>query len=72
MRFVVDGTSATSNNGTVKVRYSNKAGKLKISSKDGTLHLWDVNGCLSKVAMATTVSLTARTPSLRHKPSPVT
>jgi hypothetical protein len=41
--FVIDGTSATADNGYVKVTYSNSTGKLKPGP--GNLHFYNVSGC---------------------------
>jgi hypothetical protein len=43
---VVTGTSATATNGTVKIRYTNKTGRLKILTTGGNLQVWDVTGCV--------------------------
>lgn len=45
----VDGTSATANNGTVKARYKNSTGKLKVVTTGGNLHIYNVNGCFGLV-----------------------
>jgi hypothetical protein len=42
---VVDGTSGTAGNGSVKVVYSDTTGNLKISPKGGNLHIFNVSGC---------------------------
>src|SRR5262245_48159264 len=42
--FVIDGTSATADNGSAKVTYSNSTGKLKFSP-GGNLHFYKVSGC---------------------------
>lgn len=42
--FVIDGTSATADNGSAKVTYSNSTGKLKLVS-GGNLHFYNVSGC---------------------------
>lgn len=42
--FVIDGTSANADNGSIEVTYSNSTGKLKFSS-GGNLHVYDVIGC---------------------------
>jgi hypothetical protein len=43
---VVSGTSGTAKNGTVKIRYINKTGQLKILTTGGDLQVWDVAGCV--------------------------
>jgi hypothetical protein len=44
---VVDGaTSGTADNGKVTVTYTNSTGKLKVLTTGGTLHIYDVSGCL--------------------------
>jgi len=43
---VIDGTSATANNGKVKVTYTNSTGKLTVLTTGGNLHLYKVtSGC---------------------------
>lgn len=42
--FVMDGTSASADNGYVVVTYSNSSGKLKVNV-GGNLHFYDVSGC---------------------------
>lgn len=42
--FVVDGTSATADNGDVVFAYSNSTGQLKLSP-GGNLHVYQVSGC---------------------------
>ena len=41
---VVDGTSATANNGMVTAKYSNSTGKLTTTGA-GNLHVYNVSGC---------------------------
>jgi hypothetical protein len=41
----VDGTSADSHTGKVKVHYTNSTGELKILTTGGNLHIYDVSGC---------------------------
>jgi hypothetical protein len=48
--FVVDGTGATSNNGLVKIKYTNGTHVLKILATGGNLHLYNVSGCLGLVS----------------------
>jgi hypothetical protein len=45
----VDGTSATKNNGTVKVSYSNKTHILTVLSTGGNLHIYKASGCLGLI-----------------------
>ena len=54
----VDGTGAAKNNGMVKVKYSNKTGKLTTLAAGGNLHVYKVHGCagLIKSGDATTFS----------------
>lgn len=47
---VVDGTSGTAHNGKVAITYTNSTGVLKILSTGGTLHIYDVQGCLGAVS----------------------
>jgi hypothetical protein len=46
---IVDGTSATANNGMVKGTYTNSTHKLKILTTGGNLHIYNVNGCLGLI-----------------------
>jgi hypothetical protein len=48
--LVIDGTSGTADNGTVKVTYTNSTHKLKILPTGGNLHVYDVDGCLGLVS----------------------
>jgi hypothetical protein len=48
--FVVDGTSATADNGAVRVKYGNKAHTLKVLPSGSTLHIYDVSGCFSLIS----------------------
>lgn len=41
----VDGTSATADNGTVDVTYTNSTGVLKVLTTGGNLHIYGVSGC---------------------------
>jgi hypothetical protein len=41
----VDGTSATANNGKVKVTYKNSTHKLSVLAAGGNLHVYNVSGC---------------------------
>lgn len=43
---VVDGTSATGNNGSVTATYTNSSGALKVLTTGGNLHIYNVSGCL--------------------------
>jgi hypothetical protein len=54
----VDGTSATADNGTVDVTYTNSTGALKVLTTGGNLHIYGVSGCagLIKAGDATTFS----------------
>jgi hypothetical protein len=47
---VIDGTSATADNGMVQITYSDVTGKLKISAVGGNLHVYDVDGCLGAIS----------------------
>ena len=46
---VVDGSSAAKDNGSVKVTYTNKTHKLAVQAAGGTLHIYDVKGCLGLI-----------------------
>jgi hypothetical protein len=41
----VDGTSATADDGTVQVSYTNSTGKLKLLTSGGNLHIYDASDC---------------------------
>jgi hypothetical protein len=57
---VVDGTSATADNGTVKIKYSNSSQTLKVLSAGGNLHIYSVStGCGSLFVSGDTVGYTA-------------
>lgn len=43
--LVADGTGANAGNGTVRFKYVNSTGKLKIVPAGGNLHIYQVNGC---------------------------
>jgi hypothetical protein len=47
---VIDGSSGSAHNGKVKITYNNTTHKLAILPTGGTLHVWDVQGCLGAVA----------------------
>ena len=47
---VVDGTSATADNGRINFRYVNSSHKLTLPSSGGNLHYYQVSGCLGLVA----------------------
>lgn len=53
--FVVDGTSATADNGSIAVSYSNSTGKLKYGSRN--LHFYNVSGCFGIVGSGDRLSL---------------
>lgn len=42
---VIDGTSGTASNGTVRVRYTNSTGRLQTRTTSGNLHFYRVRGC---------------------------
>jgi hypothetical protein len=57
---VVDGTSATADNGTIKMSYSNTTHNLTTFKTEGNLHLYNVSSnCLGVVNTGDKVSLTA-------------
>ncbi len=43
--FVVDGTSDTADNGSIRLKYYNKTHRLHTVSNGSTLHFYDVSGC---------------------------
>lgn len=42
---VIDGTAAAANDGSVKFRYTDRAGALSVLTTGGNLHFYDVSGC---------------------------
>ncbi|HEV2371602.1 MAG TPA: hypothetical protein VGS19_05465 [Streptosporangiaceae bacterium] len=52
---IVDGTSATANNGQVTATYSNSTGKLTATG-GGNLHLYNVSGCFGLIKSGDVVS----------------
>ena len=54
---VVDGSSATGNNGTVAGTYTNSKHQLKTLTTGGNLHIYDVNGCFGLIANGDTATL---------------
>jgi hypothetical protein len=48
--LVIDGSSGTADNGKVDITYTNATHKLAILPTGGTLHVWDVSGCLGAVS----------------------
>jgi hypothetical protein len=47
---VIDGTSGTAHNGSVKFTYTNKTATLKLLTTGIKLHVWYVKGCLGAIA----------------------
>jgi hypothetical protein len=47
---VVDGTSATADNGSIAGTYTNGTHKLKTLTTGGNLHIYDVSGCFGLIA----------------------
>jgi hypothetical protein len=43
--FVVDGTSDTANDGSIRLKYCNNTHRLHTVSNGSTLHFYDVSGC---------------------------
>ena len=56
---VVDGTSATANNGTVKATYNNSTGLLQVLATGGSLHIYNVSGCFGLINSGDTATFTA-------------
>jgi len=55
---VLDGTSATADNGTLKGTYSDATGKGKLLGTGGHLHLYDVSGCTGLINNGDAVKIT--------------
>ena len=57
---VIDGTSGTASDGTVKVTYSNGTGRLTLLTTGGNLHFYNVRGCFGLIHSgdSTTISAT--------------
>jgi hypothetical protein len=47
--LVIDGTSATAHNGTVKATFTNSTSTLKVLASGSTLHIYSVSGCFGLV-----------------------
>jgi hypothetical protein len=45
-RAVIDGTSGTAGDGIVKFTYANSTARLKTLTTGGSLHFYNVSGCL--------------------------
>ena len=56
--FVIDGTSATADNGYAEVSYSNSTGTLKFRP-GGNLHFYKVSGCYGLFASGDPVTITS-------------
>ena len=56
---VIDGTSGTASDGTVKVRYTNSTGLLKLLTTGGNLHFYNVRGCAGLVITGDSATLSA-------------
>jgi hypothetical protein len=65
--FVMDGTSATADNGYIMFTYANSTGRLKISS-GGNLHFYDVEGCFGVIGSGDGLTLRLSEP---YKLSPI-
>lgn len=46
---VIDGTGATASDGSVRFRYDDSTGRLKVLMTGGNLHFYDVSGCAGLV-----------------------
>ncbi len=57
--FAADGTSATAGNGTVRFRYANGTGKLRILPTGSNLHIYRVKGCGGVFHDGNTAALTS-------------
>jgi hypothetical protein len=57
--FVVDGSSATADNGTLITRYRNSNHILRVIPQGSTLHIYDVSGCFGIINNGDAVSVSA-------------
>ena len=55
---VVDGTSATADNGAVKAKYQNATSQLQVLAAGGNLHIYNVSGCLGLINSGDTATFT--------------
>jgi hypothetical protein len=56
---VIDGTSGTATDGTVRLRYSNSTGHLTVLATGGNLHAYKVSGCVGLVNNGDPVTISA-------------
>jgi hypothetical protein len=56
---VADGTGATANNGTLRVTYTNKTGKLAALKTGGNLHIYNVKNCAGVISNGNSAALIA-------------
>ena len=56
---VIDGTSGTASDGSVKVRYTNSTGVLRTRTTGGTLHFYNVRGCAGLVVTGDSATISA-------------
>lgn len=59
---MVNGTSGSTPDGVVAVTYANQTGKLKILPHGGTLHFYDISGCLGLINDGDPATLSATLP----------
>jgi hypothetical protein len=57
---VIDGTSGTASDGTVKLRYTNSTGRLRLLTTGGNLHFYNVRGCAGLVNTGDPATISAR------------
>lgn len=56
---VIGGASGTASDGTVKVRYTNSTGRLRIRTTGGNLHFYKVSGCAGIINTGDSASIGA-------------
>jgi hypothetical protein len=56
---VIDGTSGTASDGTVKFSYSDRTGVLQVRATGGNLHFYNVQGCAGLINTGDSASISA-------------
>ena len=56
---VIDGTSSTAGDGTMKVRYANSTGRLRTRTTGGNLHFYNVRGCAGIINTGDSATISA-------------
>jgi hypothetical protein len=56
---VIDGTSGTASDGSVRVSYNNSTGVLQTRTAGGNLHFYNVRGCAGLVVTGDSATISA-------------